>query len=66
MLKFVKDIWKPSLGIEIYPIISLSIFFIFFVVLLVWVFTYSKTKINELSEMPFKRRLINKPLTIKK
>lgn len=39
-------------GIEIYPIISLSIFFGFFAVLLIWVLTYSKTKIKELSEIP--------------
>jgi cbb3-type cytochrome oxidase subunit 3 len=54
MLKFIKGHMDSISGIEIYPIISLSIFFIFFIVLLVWVFTYSKTKINELSEMPLK------------
>jgi cytochrome c oxidase cbb3-type subunit 4 len=41
-------------GIEIYPIISLSIFFGFFVLLLVWVFSYSKETINELSDIPLK------------
>lgn len=41
-------------GIEIYPIISLSIFFIFFVLLFVWVMTYSKKSIQELSEIPLK------------
>lgn len=41
-------------GIEIYPIISLSIFFGFFTMLLIWVFSYSKDTINELSEMPLK------------
>jgi hypothetical protein len=54
MLKFVKGHMDSISGIEIYPIISLSIFFIFFALLLVWVFTYSKDKINELSEIPFK------------
>jgi cytochrome c oxidase cbb3-type subunit 4 len=42
------------IGIEIYPIISLSIFFLFFVLLLVWVFSYSKEAINELGEIPLK------------
>jgi cbb3-type cytochrome oxidase subunit 3 len=40
-------------GIEIYPIISLLIFFTFFVGLFVWVFTYKKETIEELSNMPF-------------
>lgn len=40
-------------GIEVYPIISLLIFFIFFVGLYTWVYTYKKDKINELSNLPF-------------
>jgi cbb3-type cytochrome oxidase subunit 3 len=54
MLKFVKGHMDSISGIEIYPIISLSIFFIFFALLLVWVFSYSKETINELSEIPLK------------
>jgi len=52
MLKFIKHHMDTISGIEIYPIISLSIFFGFFAVLLIWVLTYSKTKIKELSEIP--------------
>lgn len=40
-------------GIEIYPIISLLIFFLFFVGLYLWTFTYRKEKITELSHIPF-------------
>ena len=40
-------------GIEIFPIISLLIFFIFFVGLYTWVYTYKKEKINEMSLIPF-------------
>lgn len=40
-------------GIEVYPIISLLIFFIFFVSLYTWVYTYKKDKINEMSNLPF-------------
>jgi hypothetical protein len=40
-------------GIEIYPIISLLIFFLFFIGLYVWVFTYKKEKITEMSNIPF-------------
>jgi cbb3-type cytochrome oxidase subunit 3 len=40
-------------GIEIYPILSLLIFFLFFVGLYFWVFTYNKEKIKQLSNLPF-------------
>jgi cbb3-type cytochrome oxidase subunit 3 len=39
-------------GIEIYPILSLLIFFFFFVFLGLWVFTYKKEKIKEMSQIP--------------
>lgn len=39
-------------GIEIYPIISLLIFFTFFVVLFWWVFTAKKDYIKSVSNMP--------------
>ena len=53
MLKFVKHNLESISGIELYPIISLLIFFIFFVVLYSWVYTYKKDKINEMSNIPF-------------
>jgi capsule polysaccharide export protein KpsE/RkpR len=39
-------------GIEIYPLISLLIFFIFFVVLFYWVFTAKKEYISTVSNIP--------------
>ena len=39
-------------GGTIYPILSLLIFFGFFVGLGLWVYFYKKKKINELSESP--------------
>ncbi|HLW61971.1 MAG TPA: hypothetical protein VKY33_01100 [Flavobacterium sp.] len=39
-------------GIEIFPIISLLIFFFFFVALFIWVFNYKKETIKELSNIP--------------
>ncbi len=42
-------------GVAIYPIISLLIFFIFFVVLFGWVFTASKDYISEVSELPLEK-----------
>ena len=40
-------------GIEIYPIISLLIFFLFFVALYTWTYTYKNEKITEMSHLPF-------------
>ncbi len=39
-------------GIEIYPIISLLIFFIFFVALFWWVFSAKKDYIKTVSNLP--------------
>lgn len=52
MLSFVKNYMESITGIEIYPIISLVIFFIFFVVLFWWVFTAKKEYINTVSNLP--------------
>ena len=40
-------------GIEIYPIVSLLIFFTFFALLFFWVFTAKKNYIEEVSNLPF-------------
>ena len=53
MLKFIKQNMDTISGIEIYPIISLLIFFLFFVALYTWTYTYKKEKITELSHIPF-------------
>ena len=52
MLKFVKNYMESIDGIEIYPIISLLIFFVFFVVLFWWVFTAKKDYIDTVSNLP--------------
>jgi hypothetical protein len=54
MLKFVKHNMETIVGIEIYPIISLVLFFVIFIAFLVYAMTYSKDKIKELSQLPFK------------
>ncbi|MDR0229510.1 MAG: cbb3-type cytochrome c oxidase subunit 3 [Flavobacteriaceae bacterium] len=53
MLKFIKHNMETIGGIEVYPIISLIIFFTFFVGLFIWVMTYKKETVEELSNMPF-------------
>lgn len=52
MLKFIKHNMETIGGIEIFPIISLLIFFTFFVGLFIWVATYKKETIEELSNLP--------------
>ena len=52
MFEQIKHNMETISGIEIYPIISLLIFFLFFVGLGVWVFSYSKEKIQEMSNIP--------------
>ncbi len=52
MLKFVKNHLESISGVEIYPIISLLIFFTFFVVLFWWVLTAKKDYIKTVSNLP--------------
>ncbi|MBT8298631.1 MAG: CcoQ/FixQ family Cbb3-type cytochrome c oxidase assembly chaperone [Maribacter sp.] len=52
MLKFVKNHMESIEGIATYPMISLLIFFVFFVLLFWWVFTARKEYIKEVSELP--------------
>ena len=54
MLKFIKHNLETISGVDINPIISLTLFFIIFVAFFIWAMTYSKDKIKELSELPFK------------
>ena len=53
MLKFVKQYMEDITGIEIYPMISLIIFFTFFVILFWWVVSAKKDYINRVSNIPF-------------
>jgi len=52
MLKFVKGNLENIDGVAIYPIISLLIFFTFFVALYWWVITAKKDHVNEMSNIP--------------
>ena len=52
MLKFIKGHMESIEGIEIYPMISLLIFFVFFALLFWWVFTAKKEHIKEVSNIP--------------
>ena len=52
MYKFIQDVTENIEGAEIYPIISLLIFFLFFVVLLWFVLKMSKERVETLSNIP--------------
>ena len=52
MLKFIKHHMEGIEGIGIYPMISLLIFFIFFVVLFFWVLKAKKEYIEKVSRLP--------------
>jgi cytochrome c oxidase cbb3-type subunit IV len=52
MLKFIKGHLTSIGGIEIYPMISFLIFFIFFIGVTWWVFRQDKNLIRELSDIP--------------
>ena len=54
MFEQIKHNMESIAGVAIYPILSLLIFFLFFVGLALWVFSYKKEKIEELSQIPLK------------
>lgn len=52
MMKFIKGSLENIENVQIYPLISLLIFFFFFVGLFYWVFTTKKEHIKEMSHIP--------------
>lgn len=53
MLKFIKHNMDTIAGIEIFPIISFLIFFLFFITLFIWVARIKKSEISMLADLPF-------------
>ncbi|MEP6676432.1 MAG: CcoQ/FixQ family Cbb3-type cytochrome c oxidase assembly chaperone [Ferruginibacter sp.] len=52
MFKFIKQYAETIKGADVYPMISLFIFFIFFVILLWYVKKMDKKNLHELSNIP--------------
>lgn len=56
MFEQIKHNMETIAGVEIYPILSLLIFFFFFVGLGIWVASYKKDKIDEMSQIPLNEK----------
>lgn len=52
MLRYIKHNLTEMEGVDIYPLISLLIFVIFFAVMFIFVARMKKSRIEELSAMP--------------
>lgn len=52
MLKYIKHNLATIDGVDIYPIISLLLFFTVFVTMIVFVFKLPKKSIDEVSQLP--------------
>jgi len=52
MFEQIKHNMETIAGVEIFPILSLLIFFFFFLGLGFWVFSYKKETIDEISQIP--------------
>lgn len=52
MFRFIKQYAETIDRVDIYPIVSLLIFFVFFIVVLHYVQKMDKSKINEISRLP--------------
>lgn len=53
MYKFIKQYAETMTNANIYPMISLFIFLVFFIVLLILVKKMGKERVTELSNIPF-------------
>jgi hypothetical protein len=49
----IKEILRSIEGVEIYPIISLLIFFAFFIVMAIWLIKMDKNRITKMKNIPF-------------
>jgi len=63
MLKFIKHNLEGIDGVEIYPIISLLLFFLVFITMIVFVFKLPKKSIDEVSQLPLDEETNIKEIT---
>ena len=48
----IRDILQSIEGVEIYPLISLVVFVVFFAVILIWMLRIDKNYIKEMEQLP--------------
>jgi len=63
MLKFIKHNLSGIDGVEIYPIISLLLFFLVFITVIVFVIKLPKSKIDIVSQLPLENDNNSKEIT---
>lgn len=66
MLRYISHNLTEIMGIEIYPIISLLIFVLFFIIVLWRTFRMSKAEVEMLSNIPFEENTIDRTRTKRK
>jgi cbb3-type cytochrome oxidase subunit 3 len=59
MIKYIRHHFDTIIGVEIYPIISLILFFVVFITMLFIVFKLPKKSIEELSNLPLDNDIKN-------
>ena len=59
MLRYIKHHLDTITGVEIYPIISLILFFVVFITMLYFVFKMPKKSIDELGNLPLDNDIKN-------
>jgi len=59
----IKNYLQSIEGIEIYPLISLAVFVIFFIVIFIWMLRIDKSYIKEMEELPLEQDNRNLNLT---
>lgn len=59
MLKFIKHNMETIIGIEIFPIISVLIFFTFFVGLIIYAIRLKQSEVDEISALPLNDSITN-------
>lgn len=55
MLKFIKHHMETISGIEVYPVFSFIIFFLFFIACLLWVIKTDQKKLKEIAQLPLEK-----------
>lgn len=54
-----KNVLEGINGVDIYPVISLVIFFLFFLGVLIWVLKVDKSYISKMGNLPLERTIVN-------